>query len=128
MQMEGLRSGDLAMQRTLVVVKAQEMMERMRSAHPATLQAYLAVFETTSAKDNGCNVSGTVCNTTQIAEHDIFWWQTELEAIVPVLTSSTALPSVGNSVTVAIDWEERGVAQSYSVTTVLADNLIYSYE
>jgi len=120
MQMEGLRSGDLAMQRSLVVVKTQEMMERIRATNQNTLLEYLAVIDATSAQDNGCNTSGTVCTPTQMAEHDIFMWQRSLQGIVPVLTAATIIRTPNtNLITVAVNWTDRGVAHSDSITSLI---------
>lgn len=126
MQLEGMRTGDLAMQRTAVVIKAQEMMERIRAASgdnddPALLNAYIAVFATASAADHQCNVSGTICdNPTVMAEHDVFMWQRDLVTLLPVLTASTVTPGVDNSITVFIGWKDREVTHDYSITSLLS--------
>lgn len=125
MQLEGIRSGDLAMQRTAVVIKAQEMMERVRAASGddddlRLLNAYLDVFDATSAADHQCNISGTVCDPpSKVAEHDVFMWQRSLEQLVPVLTASTVTRD-GTNITVSIGWQDRGVDQSYSITSLIS--------
>lgn len=119
MQMEGLRSGGLAMQRTLVVVKVQEMMERLSAINTegdSHLQAYFDVVDAASAADHGCN-TGVICSDpVQMAEHDIFLWQRDLQTMLPSLTSAI-ISRVNGNVTVGVDWLDRGVAYSYSVTS-----------
>ncbi len=123
MQIEGLRSGGLAMQRTAVVVKVQEMMERIRATDQDTLTAYIDVIKATSAADKSCNNGTKVCTVTEMAQHDLFMWDRDLQGLLPDATpGGTVTVDVNNNnyVTVSVGWNDHGKPYSYSITSLIS--------
>lgn len=129
LQVQGIRSSQTALQRTIVVMKTQEIIDRMRAnsnwnveeserlINLATLQAYGG-----DPQGGGCN-SGTVCDGPTQAAHDLSVWQGELASILPSLDGAsivvTPSPVAGEptTVTVTIDWSDRTDTNlTYSVT------------
>ena len=110
MQMQGMRSADLAMQRMNVTVKTQDLLDRMR-VNSANLAGYTAG----AGADNGCN-TGTNCTAAAMAAHDLQMWRTDLMSElpgVPVLTVNFVDPLV----TVTVSWTDRGDNHTYTVNT-----------
>jgi type IV pilus assembly protein PilV len=128
LQVQALQAGGLAMQRTIVVTKSQEIIERMRvnnninerlNAAGATVS--LDAYDGATGSDNGCN-SGTVCTSAQMASHDLFMWQSELGNALPgfnnaVVTVGAPPTNAGAvPVTVTITWTDRDTNYSYTVS------------
>lgn len=108
LQMQGMRSSNMSLQRTIVVMKTQEIIERMRVNKDGVRNGdYTGI-----AQDNGCN-SGSTCSTSQLAAHDLFTWQTELAQMLPSVNSSTivivpgANANLPSMVTVTTTWTDR---------------------
>lgn len=108
LQMQGMRSSNMSLQRTIVVMKTQEIIERMRVNKDGVRNGdYTGI-----PQDNGCN-SGSTCSTSQLAAHDLFTWQTELAQMLPSVNSSTivivpgANANLPSMVTVTTTWTDR---------------------
>lgn len=132
LQMQSLRSGSVAMQRMIVTVKAQEMMERVRAnmvkkAGKGDTTAderekvldfkrqTIDLYANTSGVNSAC-INGTVCNTAEMVAFDIFQWERELESLLP--GAPTSVITVNDlSMTINITWTDRGDTYSYSVTS-----------
>jgi type IV pilus assembly protein PilV len=144
LQMLSLKAGHTAELRTLAVIKAEEMFERIRT-NPVALDptnpasASYAATAADSGTNYECNDStGTVklCTYAEIAQDDIYNWKTDLRNSLPDNDNTTASivvapvtatnPTV--TVTITINWQERKQeAQSmddmnYSVTAHICDN------
>lgn len=129
LQTVSLRSGQTASLRTVAVIKAGEILDRIR-ANPSAVNNY-AVAAGATGSNKGCNTGLNKCSPADMAADDIFTWKNDLKAALPNNTGTTASvvvtpPGAGavlTDVTVTVNWEERAVdskniqTQSYSVTT-----------
>lgn len=121
MQIEGLRSGGLAMQRTAVVIKVQEMMERIRATNQKTLDEYIAVINAASAENKSCNDGSTQCTVTEMAQHDLFMWTRDLSGLLPDPDPGGSITvDASNYVTVSVGWKDHGNPYSYSITSLIS--------
>ncbi|MDH5473110.1 MAG: type IV pilus modification protein PilV [Gammaproteobacteria bacterium] len=110
LQMQGMRSANLAMQRMAVTVKTGDLLDRMR-ANAANIVDYAAA----AGANNGCN-SGTNCTAAEMAAHDLLMWRTDLTNSLPgapILTVNVVDPVV----TITVTWTDRGDDYTYTVTT-----------
>ncbi len=133
LQTISLKSGQTASFRSVAVIKAEEIIERMR-ANPTAVASY-AVSTGDAGTDNGCNDAGggpaVLCVPADLAADDIFNWKNDLVSALPNDASTTASivvtpPGAGQaltSVTVTVNWKERDldnqvlVDQNYTVST-----------
>lgn len=124
LQMLSLKAGYTARVHTMVVIKAEEMFERIRN-NPIALDptnAASASYESDivdSGVNNGCNdSSGTavLCTYAEIARDDIYNWKADLRnslyfgdnnttASIVVVPRSAANPTA--TVNITIYWQER---------------------
>jgi len=124
MQLQGLKSGGLAMQQMIVVIKSQEIIERMRSAVITNTSgnvdvlaaANLALYSSTTAASSGCLVNE--CSAAAMVADDLFHWQTDLAALLPG-TPTTSVTVAGRDVTVSIAWMDKGATYTYQVVSQL---------
>ena len=110
LQMQGMRSANLAIQRMAVTVKTQDLFDRMRAN-----SANIADYATSGATNNGCN-TGTSCSAAQMVSHDLFMWRNDLTSALPGVPTLN-INIVASVVTVAVQWTDRGDNYSYTVTT-----------
>lgn len=117
LQMQSLRSGGVAMDRISVVMKTQELIDRIRSN-----AANAADYNGATGTSNGCN-TGVICSPLQMVAHDVFLWQQELNTMLPasnVVPVIAVVPVVnGQEVTITVTWDNRGDTFNYSVTTLI---------
>lgn len=108
LQIQGMRSGSMALQRTIVVMKSQEIIERMRF-NPGVDRQNLALYAAGGAANGNCN-SGVVCDSQTQVSHDLFMWQQDLAAMLPSLDGTVITvvpapkPSSPYAVTVTVNW------------------------
>lgn len=147
LQLISLKAGHTAVLRTLAVIKAEEMFERIRN-NPVVLDPDNVVAAGSSyvvsagdaGTSHGCNdSSGTInlCNFVQIAEDDIYNWKADLKNSLPNNTGTTASIDVLSKVpgtrptaivTISINWQERKqgtkamTTMSYVVSAHICDN------
>lgn len=135
LQTVSLRSGQTASQRSVAVIKAEEILDRIRS-NPTQILNY-AVGAGGSGVNNGCNDGTAVCTPGLLASDDIFHWKTDLKSALPNNAGTTGSivvtpPAAGvalTAVVVTINWQERNAEssaiqnQSYSVSTSLCGAL-----
>lgn len=135
LQTVSLRSGQTAALRTVAVIKAGEILERIR-ANPTQMNLYAATTGDTGV-EGGCNTGVNRCTLADMAADDIYTWKQSLTDALPNNAGTTASitvtpPGVGEiltDVTVTINWQERAadasdiVSQSYSVTTAICGAL-----
>ena len=144
LQMLSLKAGHTAEMRTMAVIKAEEMFERIRN-NPVALDPANSVSASyvATAGDQGdnyvCNDSTNtveLCTYDEIARDDIYNWKTDLRNSLPDNNNTTASIEVvpktaGNptaTVTITINWQERNQGaqsmdtMSYSVTAHICDN------
>jgi len=139
LQMRAMSSGGMAMQRTVVLMKTQELLERMR-ANKANLISYAGAGAGTNG---GCSDGGgggaVACAGAAMASHDLFQWRSDLAALlsasalgatpitvnlgalIPNTTPSKRSPS---TIQITVNWTSKTnnqgavtQAQSYAVTT-----------
>lgn len=146
LQMRSMNSGGMASQRMIVVLKTQEILERMRAnVGYGSSEFYkgdssvprnnlLAYDGAVGSGADVCNDGTTVCTPAQQAAFDIFMWQTDLAAALPDLdtgsgsTVSTAISvtaaasqNMPYTVTVTVSWADRNTSQQAG-----QDNLSYA--
>lgn len=129
MQLQGLRSGGLAMQQMTVVTKTQEIIERMRANTITYVQgrdqdivsniaiAQLALYNSGVGADAAC-INGKICTNAEMVAFDLFQWETDLKDVLP----GTVTPSIsvaGRTLTVAINWQDKGTDYNYTVSSQL---------
>ena len=135
LQLISLKSGRVAELRTVAVIKAEEVLERIRTNQLQVL-AYASDVGNLGT-DNGCNDytgSINVCTSTEMAEDDIYNWKLDLTNSLPASTTAAIVvvaPTSKNptaTVTVTINWQERNAEtqtmddMSYSVSSHICDN------
>ena len=137
LQTTSLKSGHTAAMRTVAVMKADEILESMRS-NLAALNDYTAGAGDMGT-DNGCSqttVASATCTPTQMARDEIFRWKRSLIEALPNNASTTASvvvtppapPSTMTTVVVTINWSERDVENAgstnmnYSVAVQMEQN------
>ncbi len=137
LQMLSLKAGHTAELRTMAVIKAEEMFERIRN-NPAALDASTAASYVSATTDSGTDsdCTATLCSYAQMARDDIFHWKADLRNSLPDNDNTTASIAVTPvsatnptaTVTIAINWQERKQeaqtmdTMSYSVTAHICDN------
>lgn len=120
LQMRAMSSGGMAMQRTVVLLKSQDLLERMR-VNSASLASY-----TGAGVDNQCHVD-KVCSGAELAANDLFLWLEDMQALLPntasidpeiqVVPGATA--TTPSTVTVTVNWVDRTDNLSYSVQALI---------
>ena len=138
LQLISLKAGKTAELRTVAVIKAEEILERIRN-NPAAVLSY-AVTDGDLGVDNNCDDGGgtiNVCNSAEMAEDDIYNWKSDLRTSLPDNAGTTATvdvvaPAPGvnptATVTVTISWQERNPemqtmdTMNYSVSSHICDN------
>ena len=132
LQMRAMSSGGMAMQRTVVLMKTQELLERMR-ANKANLISYAGAGAGTNG---GCSDGGggaaVACAGAAMAAHDLFQWRSDLVGLLsaaavgttPITVTPGASAASPSTIQITVNWtaktNQQGVAtqaQSYSVTT-----------
>lgn len=134
LQAQGLIAGFNASQRSVAVVKAYEIIERMR-ANPDGVNDGLGTTAYASgmggpgaapgvycADLNGS--PGADCNIVQLANFDIYAWKQSIQDAFPNMNGQGAVQvTLGptalapTNVIVTVQWTERGTTQQYSTNT-----------
>lgn len=117
LNLQGMRAGSVATQRMVVTIKVVDLFERMTS-NPDNI----ALFATQPVADKGCNNAGTVCSVPDMISHDLFMFQTDLNAAlpgVPVVDITQDITTTIPSITVRVDWTDRNESYFYQVSTQL---------
>lgn len=134
LQAQGLIAGFNASQRSVAVVKAYEIIERMR-ANPDGVNdgqgttAYATAMSGPGAApgvfcaDQG-GVPAANCNIVQLANFDVYAWKLSIQDAFPnmngmgqVQVNLGATPLAPSNVIVTVQWTERGVVQNYTTNT-----------
>src|SRR3569833_4040642 len=111
LQAPGQRNNHSAYLRSQATALAYDMIDRMRANQAGvTSGAYTAINTTTNTYANpGSLTSG--CSTAQMAQYDMYEWQTQLTARLPSGNGSVAGNGAGTSFTVTVRWGDgRGGA------------------
>lgn len=136
LQMISLKAGKTAELRTIAVIKAEEILERIRN-NPVEVMSYISLAGDVGV-DNGCDDSSgsiNMCTSAEMVGDDIANWKSSLEASLPntdvTATIDVVAPVPGVNptavVTVTISWEERNPetkimdTMSYSVSSHICD-------
>jgi len=131
LQTMSLKSGHTAALRTVAVMKADEILESIRS-NPTALSSY-AAGTADMGTDNGCSettVAAVDCTPEELARDELSRWKNSLFEALPENAATTAsvvvtapvAPSTMTTIVVTINWSERnldtgGAANmNYSVT------------
>lgn len=95
LQMQAMSSGSIAMQRTIVLIKTQELIERMRIN-----QASIGSYAGTGVGANGnCNNGVIVCDGPTMAAHDLWMWRNDLLTLLPTLGATPIVVVPGATAT-----------------------------
>lgn len=135
LQTISLRSGQTAALRSVAVIKAGEILDRIR-ANPTQIANY-AVGAGAGGTNNGCNDGTSSCTPAALAADDLFHWKAGLKDALPNNAGTTASivinpPAAGlilTDVVVTINWQERDAEssaiqnQSYILTSSLCGAL-----
>jgi len=128
LQTISLRAGYTANLRSVAVIKAEEILERIRSNHTGLLSYAVDAAGGLTAPGTFCSDStGSVisCNPTQMALYDVYNWKQDLLNVFPASTTATIVipppadpllvPQPPWSVTVTINWQERDPSAANAV-------------
>lgn len=129
LQAQGVRAGHSATLRTIAVLQAQEIIERMRT-NPLGVKKDDVTQYNSTADDLGVNnscgkVSGAPpeeCDPGEMAKYDIYVWKSNLLSAFPNMTPTATIGvEIGapSNVTVTVNWVERGDAKSYTTLAQL---------
>ena len=119
LQAISLKAGKTSVYGSVAIMKVDELFESMR-ANPSALASY-----TGAGIDHGCTAV-KICTPLQLAEEDVFWWQSNLTAGLPAsVTTVVALtaavpPSNMATVTISVIWQERNKDATGSVNKTYA--------
>lgn len=134
LQTQSLRSGSVAMQRIVVAMETQELMDRMLanpgvtriSATPSTTSSSLTIVETpisdlttyngATGVDGGCNTLN-ICTRDEMVLHDIHHWQSDLDNFLPGDPVYNIAVDPNMVVSLTVTWSEREIEQSYTLTS-----------
>lgn len=135
LQALSLKAGHTAGIRTVAVIKAQEILERMRS-NALALESY-AVGAGGAGVNTGCNdlPAVKICTPLVLAADDVFYWKSDITSSLPASSSPTAsvviiAPTLAqplSQVTVTINWQERNTEaqvldnMNYTTTAMVCD-------
>jgi len=118
---EGMRSGQASVSRTVAVSLAADMADRIR-ANPTAVAAYAGAGP---GVNNGCVNGGLDCTPAQLAQDDWFWWFQNVQNQLPagatanvVVDNVTVAPAVRYSI--VLSWPEPG-QQAAAVYLMTAD-------
>ncbi len=106
LQAISLKAGKTSVYTSVAIMKVDELFESMR-ANPSALASY-----TGAGIDHGCTAV-KICTPLQLAEEDVFWWQSNLTAGLPssvntvVALTAAVPPSNMATVTISVSWSER---------------------
>jgi len=103
---QGLGASRTALYRTQAVILASDMADRIRLNRRAG-----SVYQTAGAGTNrNCGPGGVTCTPAQMAEHDLWVWNTQIDLQLPgadgIVSYAPALPP---TYTVSITWQEVGL-------------------
>jgi type IV pilus assembly protein PilV len=118
---QGLGASRTALYRTQAVILASDMADRIRLNRRAG-----AVYQTAGAGTNrNCGPGGGVtCTPTQMAEHDLWFWNGQIDLQLPaadgvVVYSATSPPSYN----IRITWQEVGLGAITHQLTIRVPDL-----
>lgn len=136
LQAQGLRAGHSASHRSVAVMKAYEIIERMRANPGAVIDAAGATFYSASfafdpagtpdpfCADTDGGGPGVECTPPQLANYDIFSWKESIDTAFNNMTGEGAInvtlpggPNLPVNVQVSVRWDERGNQQTYVTET-----------
>ena len=103
---QGLGASRLALYRTQAVILASDMADRIRMNRRGGV-----TYQTAGAGTNrNCEPGGAMCNPTQMAEHDLWFWNAQIDRQLPgadgVVAYTAASPP---TYTISITWQEVGL-------------------
>lgn len=106
---EGMRSGQASVSRTVAVSLAADMADRIR-ANPTAQAAYAGAGP---GVNNGCVNGGVDCAPAQLAQDDWFWWFQAVQNRLPAgATANVAIDPVAAApairYTIVLSWPEPG--------------------
>ena len=122
LQAISLKAGKTSVYGSVAIMKVDELFESMR-VNPSVLVTY-----TGAGVNNGCT-GIKICTPVQLAEDDVFWWNSNLKAGLPsaattaVVVTAAVAPSRMATVNVSVSWNERNkdatgsVVKTYSTTS-----------
>jgi len=122
LQAISLKAGKTSVYGSVATMKVDELFESMRT-NPTALASY-----TGAGISHGCT-GAMLCTPLQLAEDDVFWWQSNLTAGLPsavttvVALTAAVAPSNMATVTISVSWQERSqdavgsVSKTYAATS-----------
>lgn len=136
LQVISLKAGAAAVNRSMVVIKVEEILERIRN-NPTQVSSYATASAT--GANQGCNDYSTVtsCTPARMALDDTYRWIEDLKARMPNTSVTASIqviaPTPGvqpaSTVTVTVNWNERSTetqtldAMSYSTTAFICPSI-----
>jgi len=112
LQTTGLRNNLSAYNRSQATQLAYDMADRMRAnmANAGLLAGSAYIYTTANpitavAVQNDCKQVANTCTTAQMAQNDLFEWNSDVNTILPV--GEGAIAVVGSIFTITINWDDN---------------------
>lgn len=103
---QGLGASRTALYRTQAVNLASDMADRIR----LNRQAGAAYQAAGAGADNGCEPGGATCTPGEMAAHDVWTWNAEIDQQLPDADGRVGFtPALPPTYTIRITWQETGV-------------------
>ncbi|MDQ7091095.1 MAG: type IV pilus modification protein PilV [Methylococcales bacterium] len=113
-QMMGLKNNLSSYQRGQATLLVYDMADRMRTnithAELGSNSQYVMTNPLTQAtKQNGCTTITGSCTPSQMAEHDLFEWNTDITRILPNGVGKIEIfgPLANRSFTISLTWDDK---------------------
>lgn len=111
MQVESLKYNTDAYLRTQATILAYEIIDRMR-ANSAAARAGDYVASVAPSPAENCGETGGCATTTALANYDLSVWYSRLNQALPPDGTPSRIERAGNTHTITIRWNERGISKS----------------
>lgn len=125
LQMNSLKNNQSAFMRTQATILAYNIADRMRAnvtdASLLGASTYIQTAPTAAAAQAGCTAVAGTCTTAQMAQQDLFEWNTDVEAILPRGNATIAIN--GTTFTVTIQWDDERDGNNNSGSLALSFQL-----
>ena len=102
-QIESLKLVDQSFYKSIVVIHAEDMQERMRAN---VVAAKSGAYVHSVSPSNVKNCQENQCSFEELAEYDVYEWSKSLAEKIPTVTSSVVEVLNGDSFTITIQWDE----------------------
>lgn len=108
LQANGMRANKVADLRTMAIIQAHDMAERIRTNTAGISAGEYDNITTGIPSKPGTNCYDSSCNSTEIADWDIFEWQSRLDDDLPSGRGTVSRPNTNSPFEITVMWDEAG--------------------